>query len=238
MRVAVASNGDVWCVDARDALWLMRGTVWSRIDVPNERVRDVDVARDGTVYLVMANGRYYSIVPGGTPFFHGVFITVHAIAGVGSPSDVDPFGLAWGVSPTFGDGALCRCRTINGWSDTNIRNVVDLSVARDGAVWMTKSDGTSWITTDGVTQLRMGTLTGLVRLAAHSFAVTLAVASDGTAWSWRTSRHRRQSNRHRRHRLLHRHLRDPRPEFPSPRQEAGRAPSSRSPERTSCRRSR
>ena len=33
-RVAVASNGGVWCVDTRDALWLMQDGVWSRIDVP------------------------------------------------------------------------------------------------------------------------------------------------------------------------------------------------------------
>ena len=187
VRVAVASNGDVWCVDARDALWLMRGTIWFGIDVPNEKVRNVDVARDGTVYLVMANG-ITSMVPGGAPFFHGVFVTVHALAGVGRPQRRRSLLVRHGVSRP----RSARARCADARRSTAGRIVPDtsatwsiLSVARDGAVWMTKSDGTSWITTDGATQLRMGeAFTGLVRLAAHSVAITLAVASDGTAWSW------------------------------------------------------
>jgi hypothetical protein len=184
-RVSVAPDGAIWCVDKRDVLWTMRNSVWSRVDIPDEKVREVDVAPDGTVYLVMANSRYYSIVPGGLPFFHGVFILVHAIAGLGRPDDVHhPFGQAWGVSPTFGDGALCRCQHDVGWSDTNLRNVSDLAVARDGVVWMAKTDGTVWTTADGITQLRMGTVVQITRVAAHSFSVIAAVASDGTAWIW------------------------------------------------------
>jgi hypothetical protein len=110
-RVAVSPDGSIWCADSRGALWTMRGGTWSVVPVFSEKVTDVAIAADRTVYLVMANGRYYSIVSGAVPFYHGVWLAIAAIAGIGRPSDADPFGQAWGVSNMFEPGALYHCGT-------------------------------------------------------------------------------------------------------------------------------
>jgi len=181
-RVAVSPDGSIWCADVRGALWVMHGGTWSAVNVFTEKVKDVAVAADRTMYLVMANGRYYSILPGGAPFYHGVLLNIEAIAGIGRPSDTDPYGQAWGVSPTFGSGALCHCGTVNGWSPTNIRDVVDLSLAEDGTLWLVKTDGTIWITRDGgTTQLRVGG-EGATRIAGGVSGLAWAVSLNGGAW--------------------------------------------------------
>jgi len=181
-RVAVSPDGSIWCADSRGALWTMRGGTWSVVPVFTEKVRDVAIAADRTVYLATANGRYYSILPGAEPLYHGVFVAIEAIAGIGRPSDADPFGQAWGVSPMFGPGALCHCGTTNGWSPTNIRDVVDLSLADDGTLWLVKTDGTIWVTRDGgTTQSREGG-EGATRITGGVSGVAWAVSRDGSAW--------------------------------------------------------
>jgi hypothetical protein len=182
-RVAVAPDGRIWCADVRGGLWTMQSGSWSKIDTAPDGVKDVGVSADSTVWLVMTNGRYYTIVPGGAPQFIGVFISMDAITGVARPDDVNPFGVAWGVSPTFGPGAVCRCATVNGWSDTNGRDVRDLSVTSAGVVWMVKANGAIATTTDGVTQFSTGG-TAFTRVAAGISGLAWAVASDGTAWVW------------------------------------------------------
>jgi hypothetical protein len=182
-RVAV-SSGSVWCVDTRGVLWALRDGAWSAVPVFSDKVKDVSVAPDRTVYVVTTNGRYYSILPGARPFYHGVFLIVEAICGTGRPDDANPFGRAWGVSPTFGSGALAHCGTTNGWSSTNIVDVADLSVADDGTLWLVKTNGTIWVTRDGgVTQSREGGERA-TRIAGGFSGLAWAVSSDGSGWAF------------------------------------------------------
>lgn len=182
-RVAVSPDGSIWCADSRGVLWKMRDGSWSKIDVFSEKVKDVGVSADRTVWLVMANGHYYTISPGAGPFYHGVWLTLEAITGVARPNDTHPFGRAWGASSMFGASVLYRC-DYESWSETNIQNVRDLSVSEAGTVWISKTDGTIWTTTDGVTQLRMGGA-GFTRIAASMSGLAYAVSADGSAWVWR-----------------------------------------------------
>ena len=183
-RVAVSPNGIIWCVDARGDLWGMQDNVWSKINVPGEKVKDVAVSADNTVWLVMVSTRYYTMLPGGQPTYHGVFITLEALAGVAGPNDEHPYGIAWGVSSVYGTSVLCHC-VADGWSPTNIENVSDLSVGGSGLVWMVKSNGTIWTTRDGITQLRMGNRAGFTKVATHPRDLTWAISADGSTWVWR-----------------------------------------------------
>jgi hypothetical protein len=45
--------------------------------------------------------------------------------------------------------AFLELEAINGWSPTNIKNVADLSLCENGTLWLVKTDGTIWVTTDG-----------------------------------------------------------------------------------------
>lgn len=182
-RVAVSPNGIIWCVDARGVLWGMQDNVWYTINVPGEKVKDVAVSADNTVWLVMVNGRYYTMLPGGQPTYIGVIIGLEALAGVAGPNDEHPYGIAWGVSSAFGTSVLSRCAA-SGWSGTNIENVSELSVDANGLVWMVKSNGTIWTTRDGITQLRMGSGAGFTRVASrHDRA--WAVSADGSVRRWK-----------------------------------------------------
>jgi hypothetical protein len=182
-RVGVSPDESIWCCDSRGALWLMVSGSWSRVDVFGRKLIDVGVSADGVVWTITHDHAYWTISPGARPQFHGVLAVFNAVTGVSGPTDADPYGVAWGVLPTYGDGALCHCATINGWSPTNIQNVSDLSVGTDGKVWMTKSDGTIWTTTDGVTQLAIGG-GGFTRIAAGISGEAWAVSNDGSAWGW------------------------------------------------------
>ena len=182
-RVAVSPDGSIWCVDNRDQLWKMRSNIWSQIEVPGERVMDVDVSVDGTVWLLMVNRRYYTISPGGNPVYHGVIVPLDALAGFAGPDDANPYGKAWGVSSMFGTSALCRCDTTSGWFGTNIQNVRQVSVSSTG-ITMLKTDGTIWMTTDGLTQTRAGLATNFSSIA-QTLGFAYAVKSDGSAWVWR-----------------------------------------------------
>ena len=79
-RVAVSPDGSKWCADSRGTLWRMENSSWSTIDTLGDKVKDVGVSADRTVWLVMTNGRYYSISPGGTPFFGSVMFAATSTA--------------------------------------------------------------------------------------------------------------------------------------------------------------
>lgn len=181
-RIAVSPDGSIWCADARGRLWTMRGETWSEVNVFTEKVKDLAIAADGTVYLVMAQGRYYSILPDGLPFYHGVWVPIEAITGIGRPNADHPYGQAWGVSALSGPGALWHCSTINGWSPTNIRDVAHLSLGQDGTLWLVKTNGTIWATHDGgATQVRVGGK-GATRIAGGFHVGPWSVSWDGGAW--------------------------------------------------------
>lgn len=181
-RIAVSPDGSKWCADRFGVLWRFDNSSWVKVDVPGEKVIDVAVSADRTVWIVMANGRYYSISNGGAPYYHGVWIYLDAISGVQGPNAVHPFGVAWGTSPMYGPSALCCCpSTVEGWNGTNVKNVKDLSVSKDGMVWTVKEDGTIWTTSDGAIQLRSDVVGGYRRVSA-GVVNEYAVASDGSAW--------------------------------------------------------
>lgn len=179
-RAAGSPDRSVWCVDTLGKLWKMQGGTWIQVDVPGEYVVDVSVSADRTVWLVMKNGRYYSIAGNGTPYYHGVVLSLDAIAGVSAANNDHPYGIAWGVSPMYGPSTLCMCAAANGWRPTNINNVKDISTAQ-GLVWMVKEDGTIWNTTDGQAGLRSDTTGGFLRISA-GVTNQFAVSVDGSAW--------------------------------------------------------
>jgi Tectonin domain len=172
-RVTISREGTIWAIDSMGVLWKKQGDSWSIVDVFGKKVKDVGVSADGTVWLLMPNRQYYTISPGANPLWGAVFLGIDAIAGEAKPNEANPFGLSWAIE----NFELYRCIG-PGFSPTNIRGVLDVSIGEDGLVWLLKTDKTIWTTRDGLVQLRSGTLNEVTRIANGC-----AVLSDGTAWA-------------------------------------------------------
>lgn len=182
-RVAVSPDRSKWCVDHFGSLWKLSDGSWTKVDVFNEHVTDVAISADRTIWILISNGRYYSISHGlSSPVYHGVFIPLTGISGFRAASEQHPYGVAWGISDMYHSDGLVMCPSaIEGWGATNIRGLTDLSISKAGIVWMTKKDGSIWSTTDGIAQTRSGTESGFTRVSA-GVVNEYAVSADGSGW--------------------------------------------------------
>ncbi|RJL31853.1 hypothetical protein D5H75_15430 [Bailinhaonella thermotolerans] len=167
----------------------MRGDFhWTPVTVPGEKVVDVDVAADRSVWLVMENTRYYvrrndSSAPQHVP----QLLSIEVITGIEQPTfleggAVQDAGKAWGVSDMVGDNGLVFCHGFWQPGANAILGVADLSAAAS-ELWMVKTDGTVWTTADGHTQVRRGDLIAR-RISGDYVDNAYAVAPDGSAWVW------------------------------------------------------
>ena len=136
----------------------------------------------------MRNGRYYVQPVGASePRYVASILSFTVITGIESPIFIDnspsPAGKAWGASNFAVPGGLIHSDGFWRPSRTpTIRDVSDISTAPSN-LWMVKTDGTVWTTSDAVTQLRRGPIVAL-RIAAAYDERAFAVAPDGRMWQW------------------------------------------------------
>lgn len=185
--VAASPDMSVWCVDRHGRGWVMRGDFcWSAVGNPAVTFVDVDVAADGSSWFVTDDGRYFvQRTDASAPRSTFVILPISRITGIEQPDFLDsssPAGRAWGVSPVAGEGGLMFSDGFWRPEQATITDVADLSTAPSN-LWMVKTDGTVWTTTDGRTQLRMGDLIAS-RVAGEFADNAFAVTPDGLAWVW------------------------------------------------------
>lgn len=198
-RVAVTPDGTVWCVTAEPAAYYSpngNGT-WTKVDLlQNKHPFDVDAARDGSVWLTMHGGGYWSPLPNGQqPWYFTA--PVQCVAGFDHPVSPTDSGGAWGI---FGDtskasGSIAFCNHIWEFSPPGggeyIGDVVDISTS-PGYLWMVKSDGSVWTTQSGTSETRVGETFYAQRICGGYIPESdtpggeraFAVAKDGTAWTY------------------------------------------------------
>ncbi len=164
---------------------MWRDFQWVLISLP-ELAEDVDVAADNSVWLTMRSHRYYVLHDGSIqPRYVAVLLPIFAVSGIAAPIFADnspsPAGRAWGVS--YADRELIYSDGVwRGTSTPRIVNVADLSTA-PSSLWMVKTDGSVWTTTDGMAEVPHGTITA-ARIAGCHDDTALCVSRDGGWYIW------------------------------------------------------
>jgi hypothetical protein len=194
VRVAVSPSLSVWCVTDQHTAWFLpkglRTGTWVRANLPaNTQPVDVDVARDESVWVLMADGTYWVQRSDGQTRYFTPALPLQGLAGFDEPQASDgSWGGAWGIykSATGGGGQIGFCS--GHWTSGGnfINDVVDISTSPE-YLWLVTSDGNVWTTQDGTSKTLM--IMEASRICGSNEQppggeIAYAVAKNGTPWGY------------------------------------------------------